>query len=190
MCPRHPRGARPEHGAACGRGTGRAVVRRPLPQSPGAGAAPLPAPPGRSGRGRGRGSGGVREALPGIATTARPPHGLGAWLTRVAVHACRDRRRSRWWRRWWTAATVLDEESTASSWRTPEGQVVGADQQRRIWRAFEQLAPRQREVFVLRHVEGWSTREVADAIGVETGSVKRHLFRAVRHLRTALGEEL
>ena len=58
-----------------------------------------------------------------------------------------------------------------------------------LFSLFEQLAPRQREVFVLRHVEGWSTREVADAIGVETGSVKRHLFRAIRHLRTALGEE-
>lgn len=112
----------------------------------------------------------------------------GPWLTRVTVHACRDRRRSRWWRRWWTVATVLDEQTIASGWRTPEGEVVSADQQRRIWRAFEQLAPRQREVFVLRHVEGWSTREVADAIGVETGSVKRHLFRAIRHLRSALGE--
>ena len=63
-----------------------------------------------------------------------------------------------------------------------------ADQQRRIWRAFEQLAPRQREVFVLRHVEGWSTREGAEGMGVETGSVRRDLFRAIRHLRTALGE--
>jgi RNA polymerase sigma-70 factor (ECF subfamily) len=88
----------------------------------------------------------------------------------------------------WSVSAVLDEETIASTWRTPEGEVVSADQQRRIWRAFEQLAPRQREVFVLRHVEGWSTREVADAIGVETGSVKRHLFRAIRHLRTALEE--
>ena len=112
----------------------------------------------------------------------------GPWLTRVAVHACHDRRRSRWWRRWWTVADVLDEDSIASPWRTPEGEVLGADQQRRIWRAFQCLAPRQREVFVLRHVEGWSTREVADALGLETGSVKRHLFRAVRHLRAALQE--
>jgi RNA polymerase sigma-70 factor, ECF subfamily len=118
------------------------------------------------------------------------PHmAWGAWLTRVAVHACRDRRRSRWWRRVWSTSAELDEETIASTWRTPEGEVVGAEQQRRIWHAFEQLAPRQREVFVLRHVEGWSTREVAHAIGVETGSVKRHLFRAIRHLRSALGEE-
>jgi RNA polymerase sigma-70 factor, ECF subfamily len=112
----------------------------------------------------------------------------GPWLSRVAIHACRDRRRSRWWRRWWSVSATLDEDSVASSWRTPEGDVVSADQQRRIWRAFERLAPRQREVFVLRHVEGWSTQEVADALGVETGSVKRHLFRAVRRLRAALGD--
>ena len=118
-----------------------------------------------------------------------PEMAWGPWLTRVAVHACRDRRRSRWWRRWWTVSAVLDEETTASTRRTPEGETVGAEQRRRIWGAFEHLAPRQREVFVLRHVEGWSTREVADAIGVETGSVKRHLFRAIRHLRTVLGEE-
>jgi len=111
----------------------------------------------------------------------------GPWLTRVTLHACRDRQRSRWWRRWWRGSDELNEERIASAWRTPEGEVVGADQQRRIWRAFERLAPRQREVFVLRHVEGWSTREVADALGLETGSVKRHLFRAVRHLRAALG---
>jgi RNA polymerase sigma-70 factor (ECF subfamily) len=112
----------------------------------------------------------------------------GPWLSRVAIHACRDRQRSRWWRRWWSVSLALDEDSVASSWRTPEGEVVSADQQRCIWRAFERLAPRQREVFVLRHVEGWSTREVADALGVETGSVKRHLFRAVRRLRGALAE--
>ena len=112
----------------------------------------------------------------------------GPWLTRVAVHACRDRRRSRWWRRWWSVSKVLDEDAVASPWRTPEGEVVSADQQRCIWRAFDRLAPRQREVFVLRHIEGWSTQEVAEALGVETGSVKRHLFRAVRHLRMALTE--
>ncbi len=110
----------------------------------------------------------------------------GPWLSRVAIYACRDRRRSRWWRRWWSVSHVLDEDAFASPWRTPEGEVVSADQQRRIWRAFERLAPRQREVFVLRHVEGWSTRDVADALGIETGSVKRHLFRAVRRLRAAL----
>jgi RNA polymerase sigma factor (sigma-70 family) len=49
------------------------------------------------------------------------------------------------------------------------------------------LPARQQEVFVLRHVEEWSTDEVARALEITPGSVKRHLFRAIRHLRVALG---
>src|SRR5262249_49253808 len=86
----------------------------------------------------------------------RPDMAWGPWLTRVTVHACRDRRRSRWWRRWWMVADELDEGSVAAPGRSPEGEVLGAEQRRRIWRAFDCLATRQREVFVLRHVEGWS----------------------------------
>jgi len=40
-------------------------------------------------------------------------------------------------------------------------------------------------VFVLRQLEGWSTQAVAEALGLRTGSVKSHLFRAIRRLRAA-----
>jgi RNA polymerase sigma-70 factor (ECF subfamily) len=48
-----------------------------------------------------------------------------------------------------------------------------------------ELSARQREVFVLREIEGWSTEEVASTLGVSDGTVKRHLFRALLHLRRA-----
>jgi len=41
---------------------------------------------------------------------------------------------------------------------------------------------------VLRHVDEWSTEEVAEMLGITTGSVKRYLFRAARHLRRILGD--
>jgi len=111
-----------------------------------------------------------------------------AWLTRVTLNACRDRRRSRWWR-WWRGATDEFEETRFATFaRTPEEEVLGVEQRARVWQAYERLPTRQREVFVLRHVEGWSTQETADMLGLEPGSVKRHLFRAIRHLRGALGE--
>ena len=59
----------------------------------------------------------------------------------------------------------------------------------RLWQAFQALPARQREVFALRYVEGWSTAAVAEALGLTVGSVKRHLFRAVRRLRQTLGGE-
>jgi RNA polymerase sigma-70 factor (ECF subfamily) len=64
-------------------------------------------------------------------------------------------------------------------------QEVARETRQRIWRAFRELSDRQREVFVLRHLEGWSTEGVASALGIRAGSVKRHLFRAIRHLRAA-----
>jgi RNA polymerase sigma factor (sigma-70 family) len=63
---------------------------------------------------------------------------------------------------------------------------VSNERQREIWRSFRELSTRQQEVFVLRYVEGWSTEDVATTLGLSTGSIKRHLYRAVHHLRAAL----
>lgn len=112
----------------------------------------------------------------------------GAWLTTVAVNACRDRRRSWWWR-WLRDRETYDDERFAGSGLTPEDAALSRETRLRIWHAFRALPARQREVFALRHFEGWSTEEVADLLAISTGSVKQHLFRAVQHLRAALGGE-
>jgi RNA polymerase sigma-70 factor, ECF subfamily len=110
------------------------------------------------------------------------------WLIRVSVNACRDRRRSGWWKLWRGANEEYQEANYPNSGRTPEEMVLSRETQGRIWRAFEKLSARQREVFVLRHVDEWSTEEVAEMLGISTGSVKRYLFRAARHLRRILGD--
>jgi RNA polymerase sigma-70 factor (ECF subfamily) len=111
----------------------------------------------------------------------------GPWLTRVALNACRARRRSSWWRWWHGLTEQIEDDHFPGSSRTPEALTLDREQYRHFWRVFQLLPLRQKEVFVLRHGEGWSTAEVADALGIAEGSVKRHLFRAVRHLRRALG---
>lgn len=111
----------------------------------------------------------------------------GPWLTRVAINACRDRRRSGWWKWWRENHEAFEEVEFSAPGLTPEEEVLGREERTRIWRSFRELSARQQEVFVLRHLEGWSTEEVAETLGLTTGSVKRHLFRAVRHLRHALG---
>lgn len=45
------------------------------------------------------------------------------------------------------------------------------------------LPQRQREVVVLRFLQGLDTRETAEVLGISTGSVKTHLHRAVQQLR-------
>ncbi len=111
----------------------------------------------------------------------------GAWLTRVALNACRDRRRSGWWRWGRAGQQGIADVQGIDTGPTPEGAALAGETRERIWRAFWRLPRRQREVFVLRHLEGCSTEDVAGALGVTTGSVKRHLFRAVQRLREALG---
>ena len=119
--------------------------------------------------------------------TQSRPEDWGAWLTRVTVNACHDRRRSAWWKWWRSSNGAYREMEHQSRDRTPEQELLGREELARIWRSFGELSPRQREVFALRHVEGWSTEEVAKVLGLSSGSVKRHLFRAVCQLRKTLG---
>jgi RNA polymerase sigma-70 factor (ECF subfamily) len=110
----------------------------------------------------------------------------GPWLTRVTVNACRDRRRSGWWKWWRDRHEEFHDVEFAAPGRSPEQEILSRETHRQVWEAFRDLSTRQREVFVLRLLEGWSTEVVAETLGLTAGSVKQHLFRAVRHLRAAL----
>jgi RNA polymerase sigma-70 factor (ECF subfamily) len=110
----------------------------------------------------------------------------GPWISRVAVNACRDRRRSGWWKWWRERHEEFVEADLRASGRTPEQEALSNETRRHVWRSFRSLSARQQEVFVLRHLEGWSTQEVAETLGLNPGSVKRHLYRAVHHMRKEL----
>ncbi|HTN71686.1 MAG TPA: sigma-70 family RNA polymerase sigma factor [Methylomirabilota bacterium] len=116
------------------------------------------------------------------------PDDWSAWITRVTVNACHDRRKSAWWKWWRSSQGELRLAEYPSSERTPEQEALGREEQHRIWYSFRALSPRQQEVFVLRYLEGWSTEQVAEALAIREGSVKNHLFRAVHYLRKALGD--
>ncbi len=115
----------------------------------------------------------------------RAPVRWEAWLTTVTLNACRDQRRSRWWR-WLRSHETLDDDDIPDHRFGPEQAVISGETRRRIWRAIRALPARQREVFALRQLEGCSTDETAALLELSTGSVKQHLFRAIRQLRLAL----
>jgi RNA polymerase sigma-70 factor (ECF subfamily) len=118
----------------------------------------------------------------------RSPVDWGAWLTRVTANACRDRRRVGSWMRLWLRSSPIDDLALIAETPTPSDTAVGEETRRRIWVAFRALPRRQQEVFALRYIDEQSSPAVAAALGLSTGSVKRHLYRAVRRLRRALGD--
>ncbi|MGA2410035.1 MAG: sigma-70 family RNA polymerase sigma factor [Candidatus Binataceae bacterium] len=115
---------------------------------------------------------------------AVPPRDWRAWLTRVAINACHDRRRSGWWK-WWRrdGRELLDADLIAHG---PEDEAVRTQQRIAIWRGLRALTKTQRDVFILRQIEGWPVRATAEALNLSADSVKLHLFRAMRRMRKAL----
>src|SRR5581483_1582582 len=113
-----------------------------------------------------------------------PPSVWEAWLVRVAVNACRVRQRSGWWKSRRRPGD-LDELAPFLS-RSSEEEARSREWQRRVWTHLRSLNNKQRNVFVLRYVEGWSTEEVAESLGLSAAAVKTHLFRAVKYLRKAV----
>jgi RNA polymerase sigma-70 factor (ECF subfamily) len=54
--------------------------------------------------------------------------------------------------------------------------------------ALENLSPKQKMIFILKHFEGYKIREIALMIDCGEGTVKKYLFEANRKLREQLSE--
>ena len=115
---------------------------------------------------------------------------FGTWLHRVTVNVCMTalRRRGDVRARGQSAgaldATFDDIESSDAS---PEDRVTNADLARRTAKALADLPDDAREVVVLRDVQGLSTKETAELLGVSEGAVKVRLHRAHTRLREIVG---
>ena len=113
-----------------------------------------------------------------------PRREFAPWLYRVAVNVCRDvhRRRAR------MPAAPLDDLDPAVLARpaNQETDADAADRVRAIREALRLLSVREREVVVLRDVEGFSTAEVARALGCMEITVRSHLSRGRLKLQGAL----
>ena len=70
----------------------------------------------------------------------------------------------------------------------PEREAESAAAMVALETALRQLPDRQREVFLLRSVDGMDVADTARAMGVSSGSVKTHYHRAVQRLRELLGD--
>lgn len=121
-------------------------------------------------------------ALPGFRAEAR----FGTWLHRIVVRRALDRVAALRRR----AAREADPETAAE----PATQEPPRDEQAvlrlRLERLMETLTDAQRSTVALYYHEDRSVEEIAETLGLPTGTVKTHLSRARAALRAAwLAEE-
>jgi RNA polymerase sigma-70 factor (ECF subfamily) len=115
------------------------------------------------------------------------------WFTRILVNGCLDMRKARARRLRWAipmpAQTDKPVPEPTAVQTSVEDRLVSDERTREIAAAVDQLPDRQRTVFTLCHIGEQSTAEVSQALGLSEATVRVHLFRAVRKLRTLLARE-
>lgn len=116
------------------------------------------------------------------------------WLTRILINGCLDRQKARTRRsRWMLPAAdagrrdqATIDRATRPSDRSPEELLLAREWRGQLVDAVRRLPGRQRLVFILCHYADHSTRDVAAITGLSESTVRVHLFRAIRKLRTAM----
>ena len=108
------------------------------------------------------------------------------WLRRITLNACIDYLRQQPEEMVLEDVSLLDRYYASSSSEIPDGLMENGELGKLISRAIERLPKRQKKVFILRHYEGLSLKDIAKNLNCSLGTVKAHLFRATRRLRELL----
>ena len=99
------------------------------------------------------------------------------YLYRIATNLVRDSKRG--------PRPLFDAGVEMSEMPAPQGP-VDAEGRTDVRRAFGRLKPRERALLWLAYANGSSHSEIADVLGLKTGSIKLLLFRARRKLAATL----
>lgn len=122
---------------------------------------------------------------------------LSTWLYTIARNLCIDHSRKMVFRRHKSLdapgrGAESDDipllERTATRERPADRTAIANDIRERIAVAVEELPEEQREVFLMRHVQGMPFKEIAEVVGVPENTVKSRMRYALERLQRALAE--
>ena len=114
---------------------------------------------------------------------------LRPWLASIAVNLARNRRRRADDRQPPNQLEPMLEtgfDLPADARSGPERRADRRDTQRELAEALLRLTPAVRTAIVLRHVDGLSVAETAEALGRPEGTIKAQVHRGLRELRVTL----
>lgn len=109
----------------------------------------------------------------------RDPAAARAWLRRILVHRAISLLRKR--RLWASLSSLFRVELEPPA--DPDETLGRKQHLSRLGAELARLPARQSAAFCLRYLEGFSLDEVAGSLGIEKGTARVHLQRAVRRLR-------
>ncbi|MBZ5513362.1 MAG: sigma-70 family RNA polymerase sigma factor [Acidobacteriia bacterium] len=116
------------------------------------------------------------------------------WLVRIAVNEGLMKLRKRRSDKSVAIEDKVDDEGDVmprdfADWKpNPEQQYAQAEIEAILRNSAQSLSPGFRTVFLLRDVDGLSTQETAEILGISEGAVKARLFRARLQLREELSK--
>jgi RNA polymerase sigma-70 factor (ECF subfamily) len=112
----------------------------------------------------------------------RNPERFAGWLMTIARNRSRNLVRRE-------ALRETDDvpEAASSGNPNPEQDTEASELRGRLGEALAGLPEVQRQIVLLHDLEGWKHREIAERIGLPSGTVRSHLHFARKALREALG---
>lgn len=110
---------------------------------------------------------------------------METWLVKIALNNTKSYFRKRKFLSFFydnegKAADIKDE--TQNTEKAAENEAV----KKGVAKALAKLPFRQKEVFVMKHLNGFSITEISQALNIAEGSVKANIFKAIKNLQKHL----
>jgi RNA polymerase sigma-70 factor (sigma-E family) len=131
----------------------------------------------------------VQDVFARLCTRSLLPAGDGSltYVRAAVLNGCRSTLRRRAVAR--KVGRWHDPVAAGLTQGSAEHEVILAEDRRQVLKALATLPSRRREVLVLRYWLGLSEREIAEVLGISTGTVKSTAARGIAALARKLGEE-
>jgi RNA polymerase sigma-70 factor (ECF subfamily) len=101
-----------------------------------------------------------------------------AWALRIARNCAIDRIRHRKARPGLDGAEINEEILVSESQHAPDAEAIDNERHRLLYRALDLMSDVNREVILLKDIQGLRQREIADMLEVPLGTVKTRSSRA------------
>ena len=120
---------------------------------------------------------------------------LNTWLTGIAINVTRDHLRSGRYKFWkQLKATAVDVQEMASFLPSeavsPERRILAKERIKELYAVLEDLSYNQRTIFLMKFSEELSVDEISEILGMAVNTVRTHLHRALKAVRSKLGAKI